>query len=43
MNDSDEDKLKAEINEIMKNVNNIMKNIEDFNPVKKEESTENKY
>jgi hypothetical protein len=41
MNDSDNKKLKAEIDEIMKNINNIIKKIENLNPVNSKKSTQN--
>jgi hypothetical protein len=41
MNDSDDRKLKAEIDEIMKNVNNIIKIIENLDPVNSKKSTQN--
>ena len=41
MNDSDDRKLKAEIDEIMKNVNKIIKKIEDFDPVNSKKSAQN--
>ena len=41
MNDSDDRKLKAEINEIMKNINNIIKNIENLDPVNSKKPTQN--
>jgi hypothetical protein len=41
MNDSDDRKLKAEIDEIMKNINNIIKKIENPDPVNSKESTQN--
>ena len=41
MNDLDDTKLKAELDEIMKSIDNIMKKIESVNPVKKEESEYN--
>ena len=42
MNDPDDIKLKAEIDEIMKNINNIIKKIENLGPVKNEKSKQNK-
>jgi len=42
MNDPDDTKLKAEIDEIMKNINNIIKKIENLDPVKSERSRQNK-
>jgi hypothetical protein len=41
MNDSDDRKLKSEIDEIMKNVNNIIKKIEEFDPVNSNKSVQN--
>jgi len=41
MNDPDDTKLKAEIDEIMKNINNIIKKIENLDPVKSERSRQN--
>ena len=41
MNDSDDRKLKAEINEIMKNINNIIKKIENLDPADSKKSTQN--
>ena len=41
MNDPDERKLKAEIDEIMKNVNNIIKKIENLDSVSSKKSTQN--
>jgi len=41
MNDPDDKKLKAEIDEIMKNVYNILKKVESLNPVKSTESKQN--
>ena len=41
MKDSDDRKLKAEIDEIMKNVNNIIKKIETLDPVNSKKSTQN--
>ena len=41
MNDSDDRKLKAEINEIMKNINNIIKKIENLDPVNSKKSIQN--
>jgi hypothetical protein len=41
MNDPDDTKLKAEIDEIMKNINNIIKKIENIDPVKSERSRQN--
>jgi hypothetical protein len=41
MNDSDDRKLKAEIDEIMKNISKIIKKIENLDPVNSEKSTEN--
>ncbi len=41
MNDSDDRKLKAEIDEIMKNINNIIKNIENLDLVNSKKSTQN--
>jgi len=41
MNDPDDKKLKAEIDEIMKNVHNILKKIESFDPAKSKESKQN--
>jgi len=41
MNDPDDTKLKAEIDEIMKNINNIIKKIENLDPVKSEKSRQN--
>lgn len=41
MNDPDDMKLKAEIDEIMKNINNIIKKIENLDPVKSERSRQN--
>ena len=41
MNDADDEKFKAEIDEIMKNVNTIVKNIETLYPVKEETPEEN--
>jgi len=41
MNDSDDTKLKAEIDEIMKNINNIINKIENLDPVKSKESSQN--
>ncbi len=38
MEDADEKKLKAEIDEIIKKVNAIVKNIEELDPAKKEEA-----
>ncbi|MGD2150175.1 MAG: hypothetical protein PVJ20_04535 [Desulfobacterales bacterium] len=42
MNDPDDIKLKAEIDEIMKNINNIIKKIGNLDPVKSEKSRQNK-
>jgi hypothetical protein len=41
MNDSDDRKLKAEIDEIMKNISKIIKKIENLDPVNSKKSTEN--
>jgi hypothetical protein len=41
MNDYDNKKLKAEIDEIMKNINNIIKKIENLDPVNSKKSTQN--
>ena len=41
MNDKDDEKFKAEIDEIMKNVNTIVKNIETLYPAKEETPEEN--
>jgi hypothetical protein len=41
MNDPDDTKLKAEINEIMKNINTIIKKIESLDPVKSKKSRQN--
>ena len=41
MNDPDDTKLKAEIDEIMKNIKNIIKKIENLDPVKSERSRQN--
>ncbi|MEA1948665.1 MAG: hypothetical protein U9N83_15350 [Thermodesulfobacteriota bacterium] len=41
MNDPDDMKLKAEIDEIMKNINNIIKKVENLDPVKSERSRQN--
>ena len=41
MNDSDDRKLKAEIDEIMKNINKIIKKIENLDPVNNKKSTQN--
>jgi hypothetical protein len=41
MNDSDDRKLKAEIDEIMKNISNIIKKIENLDPVNIKKSTQN--
>ncbi len=41
MNDPDDTKLKAKIDEIMKNINNIIKKIENLDPVKSERSRQN--
>ena len=41
MKDPDDTKLKAEIDEIMKNINNIIKKIENLVPVKSEKSSPN--
>ena len=40
MNDSDNKKLKAEIDEIMKNINKIIKKIENLDPVHNKQSTQ---
>ena len=37
MTDTDDRKLKAEIDEIVKKVNSIIKNIEELDPAKKED------
>ena len=37
MTDSDDGKLKAEIDEIIKKVNTIIKNIDELDPAKKED------
>ena len=42
MNDSDDRKLKAEIDEIMKNISKIIKKIENLDPVNSKKSTQNK-
>jgi len=44
MSDTDDRKLKAEIDEIIKKVNTIIKNIDELDPAKKEdrEQTEDK-
>jgi hypothetical protein len=41
MNDPDDKKLKAKIDEIMKNVYNILEKIESLDPVKSTESKQN--
>jgi hypothetical protein len=41
MNDSDDRKLKAEIDEIMKNIGKIIKKIENLDPVNSKKSTQN--
>ncbi|MGB2930013.1 MAG: hypothetical protein WBB70_14000 [Desulfobacterales bacterium] len=41
MNDSDDRKLKSEIDEIMKNISNIIKKIENLDPVNIKKSTQN--
>jgi hypothetical protein len=41
MNDSDDRKLKAEIDEIMRNINNIIKKIENPDRANSKESTQN--
>jgi hypothetical protein len=41
MNDPDDTKLKAEIDEIMKNINIIIKKIENLDPVKSKKSRQN--
>jgi hypothetical protein len=41
MNDSDDRKLKAEIDEIMKNISKIIKKIENLDPVNSKKSTQN--
>ena len=41
MNDSDDKKLKAEIDEIMMNINNVMKKIENLDPNTSNESKQN--
>ncbi|MGD2030007.1 MAG: hypothetical protein PVG86_08745 [Desulfobacterales bacterium] len=41
MNDPDDIKLKAEIDEIMESINNILKKIENLDPVKIEKSRQN--
>lgn len=41
MNDPNNKKLKAEIDEIMKNVHNILKKIESLDPSKSNESKQN--
>ncbi len=41
MNDSDDTKLKAEIDEIMMNINNVMKKIENLDPNTSNESKQN--
>jgi hypothetical protein len=41
MNDPDDTKLKAEIDEIMKNINIIIKKIENLDPDKSKESRQN--
>lgn len=41
MNDSDDRKLKAEIDEIMKTISKIIKKIENLDPVNSKKSTQN--
>ena len=41
MNDPDDTKLKAEIDEIMMNINNVMKKIENLDPNTSNESKQN--
>ncbi len=41
MNDPDDEKLKAEIDEIMMNINNVMKKIENLDPNTSNESKQN--
>ena len=41
MNDPDDEKLKAEIDEIMMNINNVMKKIENLDPDTSNESKQN--
>lgn len=41
MNDSDDRKLKAEIDEIMKNISKIIKKIENLDSVNSKKSTQN--
>jgi hypothetical protein len=41
MNDPDDAKLKAEIDEIMMNINNVMKKIENLDPDTSNESKQN--
>jgi len=41
MNDSDDRKLKADIDEIMKNINSIINKIENLDPVNIKKSTQN--
>jgi hypothetical protein len=41
MNDPDDAKLKAEIDEIMMNINNVMKKIENLDPNTSNESKQN--
>ena len=41
MNDPDDTKLKAEIDEIMKNINIIIKKIENLDPVKNKKFKQN--
>jgi hypothetical protein len=43
MNDPDDKKLKAKIDEIMKNVYNILEKIESLDPVKSTESKQNEH
>jgi hypothetical protein len=42
MNDSDDEKLKAEIDKIMSNINKIIKKIENLEPTNSDNSRQNK-
>ncbi len=42
MNDSDDEKLKAEIDKIMSNINKIIKKIENLEPTNSNNSRQNK-